>query len=160
MCERLPARGGDHDALSTAVRQLYVPAGFAPKQRFLRRRRRGTLRAMEVQIFGVNNNADVRKAQRFFKERRARVHFMDFKQRAPSKGELTRFFQKFGEEKLIDRTSKRFKSLGLQSAYYGNDRWLDIACENPLILRMPLVRKGNDLTVGPAEATWKQWLAE
>ena len=36
---------------------------------------------MEVQIFGVNNNNDVRKAQRFFKERRARVHFMDFKQK-------------------------------------------------------------------------------
>ncbi len=115
---------------------------------------------MEVQIFGVNNNNDVRKAQRFFKERRARVHFMDFKQRAPSKGELRRFFQKFGEEQLIDRTSKRFKSLGLQAAYYGDDRWLEIACENPLILRMPLVRKGNDLTVGPAEATWKQWAAE
>ena len=41
---------------------------------------------MDVQIFGVNNNADVRKAQRFFKERRANVHFMDLKQRSPSLG--------------------------------------------------------------------------
>ena len=48
---------------------------------------------MDVQIFGVNNHNDVRKAQRFFKERRANVHFMDFKQRSPSKGELRRFFQ-------------------------------------------------------------------
>ena len=63
---------------------------------------------MDVQIFGVNNNNDVRKAQRFFKERRANVHFMDFKQRSPSKGELRRFFQKFGEEQLIDRDAKRF----------------------------------------------------
>jgi arsenate reductase-like glutaredoxin family protein len=112
---------------------------------------------MDVQIFGVNNNPDVRKALRFFKERRAGVHFMDFKQRSPSKGELHRFFQKFGEEQLIDREAKRFKAMGLQAAYYSDDLWLEIACDEPMILRMPLVRSGNDLTVGLAEATWKEW---
>ena len=114
---------------------------------------------MDVQIFGVKKNADVRKAERFFKERRVKVHFMDFKQRAPSKGELRRFFQKFGEERLIDRDSKRFQELGLQAAYYGDDRWLDIACEEPLVLRLPLVRYGKELTVGVEEDTWKGWLA-
>ena len=114
---------------------------------------------MEVQIFGVKKNSDVRKAERFFKERRIKVHFMDFKQRSPSKGELRRFFQKFGEEQLIDREAKRFKALGLQTAYYGDDRWLEIACEEPLILRQPLVRCGNDLSVGAAEALWKEWTA-
>ena len=52
---------------------------------------------------------------------------MDFKQRNPSKGELKRFFDRFGEEKLVDRTSKRFEALGLRSAFYGNERWLEIA---------------------------------
>lgn len=113
---------------------------------------------MEVQIFGVKNNADVRKAERFFKERRIRIHFMDFKQRKPSKGELKRFFQKFGEEALIDRDAKRFQALGLQAAYYGDDRWLEIACEEPMILRQPLVRSGNRLTVGHREHEWKEWL--
>lgn len=114
---------------------------------------------MEVQIFGVKKNADVRKAERFFKERRIKVHFMDFKQRSPSKGELRRFFQKFGEEQLIDREAKRFQALGLQAAYYGDDRWLEIACEEPLILRQPLVRCGNHLSVGSAEELWKEWTA-
>ena len=112
---------------------------------------------MEVQIFGVKNDANVRKAERFFKERRVRVHFVDFKQRAPSKGELRRFFQKFGEERLIDRESKRFRALGLQTAYYGDDRWMEIASEEPLVLRMPLVRNGKELTVGLAEETWREW---
>jgi arsenate reductase len=113
---------------------------------------------MEVQIFGVKNDANVRKAERFFKERRIKIHFMDFKQRAPSKGELKRFFQKFGEETLIDRDAKRFKALGLQTAYYGDDRWLEIACEEPLVLRQPLVRSGNLLSVGLAEDQWKSWV--
>ena len=112
---------------------------------------------MDVQIFGVKNDADVRKAERFFKERRIKIHFMDFKQRKPSKGELKRFFQKFGEQRLIDRDAKRFKALGLHAAYYGDDRWLEIACEEPLILRQPLVRSGNHLSVGLAEEEWKTW---
>ncbi len=112
---------------------------------------------MDVQIFGVRNNADVRKAERFFKERRVKVHFVDFKQRGPSKGELRRFFQKFGEERLVDRASRRFRALGLHTAYYGDDRWVEIASDEPLILRMPLVRFGNRLSVGLDEDAWKEW---
>lgn len=112
---------------------------------------------MDVQIFGVKNNADVRKAERFFKERRINVHFVDFKQRKPSVGELRRFFQKFGEEALIDRDAKRFAALGLQTAYYGDERWLEIASDEPLILRQPLVRSGKNLSVGLAEEEWREW---
>jgi hypothetical protein len=28
----------------------------------------------------------------------------------------------------------------------------------PLLLRMPLVRHQQQLTVGPADATWKEWM--
>ena len=27
------------------------------------------------------------------------------------------------------------------------------------LLRLPLVRRGNEVSAGPAEATWKGWLA-
>ena len=84
---------------------------------------------------------------------------MDFKQRTPTKGELRRFFDRFGEEKLVDRPAKPFAALGLHSAYYGNDRWLELACDEPLILRMPLVRSDNRLTVGYDEASWKDWIS-
>ena len=112
---------------------------------------------MNVQIFGVKNDADTRKALRFFKERRIDVHFVDFKVKAPSKGELRRFVQKFGADTVIDREAKRFKALGLHTAYYSDDRWLEIASEEPLILRTPLVRQQNELTVGLAEDTWRAW---
>lgn len=116
--------------------------------------------SMDVQIFGVMNDADTRKALRFFKERRVKVHFVDFKVRAPSKGELRRFVQKYGADAVVDRSSKRFLALGLQTAWYGDERWLEIAEEEPLILRMPLVRQGSLLTVGPAEDAWKEWLGK
>jgi len=112
---------------------------------------------MDVQIFGVKNDATVRKALRFFQERRIKVHFVDFKERAPSRGELRRFFDRFGADAVIDRDAKRFQALGLHAAHYGPDRWMDIASEEPLVLRMPLVRQGSQLTVGLAEDRWKEW---
>jgi arsenate reductase len=114
---------------------------------------------MDVQIFGVKKNAETRKALRFFAERRVRAHFVDLQERAASRGELTRFVQKFGVSALVDVTSKRFDDLGLRTARYGDERWLQILVDEPFILKMPLVRHGNALTIGAAETTWKSWLA-
>ena len=113
---------------------------------------------MDVQVFGIQKSADTRKALRFFKERRVQVHFVDLKVRPASKGELTRFAQKFGVEGILDRESKRFRDLGLGAAHYSDRRWLELLVEEPLLLNMPLVRKGNELAVGFAEDTWKEWM--
>lgn len=116
--------------------------------------------SMQVQVFGTRADAEVRKALRFFKERRVQVHFMDFGRRTPSKGELRRFFDRFGAEAMVNRDAKRFRALGLDTVHYGYNRWLEVACDEPLILHLPLVRNGGKLTVGVDEAAWKQWMEE
>ncbi|MDQ3244184.1 MAG: arsenate reductase [Gemmatimonadota bacterium] len=113
--------------------------------------------AMEVQIFGVRKNADTRKALRFFSERRIKTHFVDLDERAASLGELRRFAQKFGIGALIDSTSQVFQELGLRHARMSDESWLDKLVDEPVLLRIPLVRTGNQLTVGLDEATWKVW---
>ena len=112
---------------------------------------------MEVQIFGTRKSADTRKALRFFAERRIKTHFVDLQERAASLGELRRFAQKFGTTTLVDRGSRRFADLGLGAAQLSEDRWLDKLVEEPLLLRMPLVRQQQRLTIGDAEATWREW---
>jgi arsenate reductase len=114
---------------------------------------------MDVQIFGVKKSSDTRKALRFFAERRVKTHFVDLSERAASRGELSRFVQKFGSAALVDETSRRYAELGLRTARYGEERWLEILADEPLLLKLPLVRSGNALSVGAAEATWKSWLA-
>ena len=112
---------------------------------------------MEVQVFGVKKSSDTRKALRFFAERRIKTHFVDLNERAASLGELRRFVQKFGIDRLIDKESKRYEELGLRHARYSDDTWLDKLVAEPLLLRMPLVRNGTALTIGPAEQDWKTW---
>ncbi|HEY3013200.1 MAG TPA: ArsC/Spx/MgsR family protein [Gemmatimonadales bacterium] len=112
---------------------------------------------MEVQIFGIRKNPDTRKALRFFAERRVKVHFVDLQERPASPGELKRFAQRFGVAALVDRESRRFAELGLGAAQLSDERWLDQLAAEPLLLRMPLVRNGSQLTVGEAGVTWRGW---
>lgn len=113
---------------------------------------------MNIQIFGVRKSADTRKALRFFAERRAKAHFVDLVERPASRGELLRFVQKFGIAKLLDTQSKRFEELGLKHAQLSDERWLQKLVADPLLLKMPLVRNSNQLTIGADESTWKEWM--
>jgi arsenate reductase-like glutaredoxin family protein len=115
---------------------------------------------MEVQIFGIKKSPDTRKALRFFAERRVKTHFVDLQERAASPGELKRFAQKFGVEALIDRQSRRFLDRGLAASRFSDERWLEKLVEEPLILRMPLVRQGSQLTVGDATDVWQGWTGQ
>lgn len=115
---------------------------------------------MEVQIFGTQKDQGTRRALRFWAERRVKVHFVDLKERAASKGELQRFVQKFGVTPLIDKTSKRYAELGLGVARLSDESWMQRLVEEPLLLTQPLTRWGGKLTLGVAEPTWKEWVEE
>jgi len=112
---------------------------------------------LEVQIFGIRKSADTRKALRFFSERRIRTHFVDLLEKPAALGELRRFSQRFGVMALVDKGSKRFDELGLRYAQLSDDRWLEKLSEEPLLLRMPLVRNANLLAIGAEEETWRSW---
>jgi arsenate reductase-like glutaredoxin family protein len=115
---------------------------------------------VEVQIFGIKKSPETRAALRFFAERRIRVHFVDLQERAASKGELTRFAQKFGIQALLDRSSRRFAELGLGVGTRSDERWLELLVAEPLLLKMPLVRYQQQLTVGAVEASWRAWASK
>jgi arsenate reductase-like glutaredoxin family protein len=114
---------------------------------------------MDVQVFGVKKSRDTRAALRFFSERRITTHFVDLHERAASLGELRRFAERFGVPALVDREAPRFGALGLASALLSDERWLEKLALEPLLLRMPLVRCRQQLTIGLAPETWSAWVA-
>lgn len=111
-----------------------------------------------MQIFGIKKSADTRKALRFFSERRIKTHFVDLLERPAALGELRRFAQKFGVMALVDRDSKRFDELGLRYAQLSDERWLEKLSEEPLLLRIPLVRNGNQVLIGADESILRSWM--
>jgi arsenate reductase-like glutaredoxin family protein len=110
-----------------------------------------------IQIFGLEKDQTTRAAIRFFKERRAEVHLVDLRRKPISPGELRRFVQKLGAEALLDTASRTYRDAGLGYLTLDEPGIIARLLADPRLLRPPLVRFGEAVTAGPADATWKSW---
>ena len=115
---------------------------------------------VEVQIFGLKSSSATRAAERFFKERRIKVHFVDLIQKAMSPGEIGKFVQKFGLNALLDTTGKAYQDAGLEFLRVSDQGMLERIEAEPKLLHLPLVRAGKHFSVGLAEKEWKAWAQE
>jgi len=118
-----------------------------------------TKRMPNIQVFGMEDNQATRGALRFFRERRIVVHFVDLRKKPIAAGELRRFTDRLGAAALLDTESRPYREGGL--AYLTSDATGITArlLADVRLLKLPLVRYGDDVTAGKDEATWRAWLA-
>jgi arsenate reductase (glutaredoxin) len=117
-----------------------------------------TAAAPRVQIFGLENDQATRAAIRFFKERRFEIHLVDLRRKPIAAGELQRFVQRLGATALLDTEGRAFRDAGLGYLTMEESGIVERLLADPRLLRLPLVRFGQAVSAGPAEATWKSWL--
>jgi arsenate reductase-like glutaredoxin family protein len=111
-----------------------------------------------VQIFGLKNSQATRAAERFFKERRAKIQFVDLKQKPMAAGELKRFVERFGLAGLLDTEGRAYVDGGVKYLKLSGAELLGRIERNPGLLRLPLVRGANRLSIGHDEDSWKAML--
>lgn len=112
-----------------------------------------------VQIFGLKNSQATRAAERFFKERRIEIHFVDLKLKPMARGEIRRFVDRFGLAELLDRTGAAYTDAGLQYRKLSEADFLERIERDPRLLQLPLVRENQKLSVGRDEDSWKAMAA-
>jgi arsenate reductase len=112
-----------------------------------------------VQVFGLVDSRPTQAALRFFKERRVNVTFVDLRRKPIAPGELRRFVERLGAAALLDAEGRRYRDLGLGYMRLDGDEIVARLLADNGLIRLPLIRLGNAVTAGPAEATWKAWLA-
>jgi len=112
-----------------------------------------------VQIFGVKGSQATRAAERFFKERRAPIQLVDLTKKPMAAGEIKRFIDRFGLAQLIDTEGKSYVDAGLKYLKVSDSELLGKIERDPKLLRLPLVRGGNRLSIGQDEDAWKAMLA-
>jgi len=115
-------------------------------------------KVVTVQMFGLVDSRPTQSAQRFFKERRAVVTFVDLRRKPIAAGELRRFVERLGAAALLDTEGRRYKDLGLGYMRMSDNEVMERLLADPALLKLPLVRFGNAFTAGPSDATWKGWL--
>jgi arsenate reductase-like glutaredoxin family protein len=114
----------------------------------------------QVQVFGLETDRPTRAAVRFFKERRIAIHFVDLRRKPIAPGELRRFTDRLGVAALLDTTGPAYRDAGLAHLRMDDAEIVERLLADRRLLRLPLVRRGNDVSAGPADATWKAWLAD
>ena len=87
------------------------------------------------------------------------MHFVNLRQRPIAPGELRRFVDRLGAVSLLDPASKPYRDQGLQHLSLDDVGVVARVLANPRLLRLPLARHGNAVTAGPAEETWRTWVA-
>ena len=119
-----------------------------------------TKRMPNIQVFGLDDSQPTRAALRFFRERRIVVHYVDLRKKPIAPGELRRFTDRLGAAALLDTTSRPYREQGL--AYLATDTAGITArlLADVRLLRLPLVRYGDDVTAGKDESTWRAWLSK
>ncbi|MFH1513499.1 MAG: ArsC family transcriptional regulator [Bacillota bacterium] len=115
---------------------------------------------MNIQIYAAKANPDVLKAERFFKERKIPVQYVDMKKQKPGLRELTLFMKAAGSARaLVER--RGIKALERPVAHMSDDTLILSELQNdPMALVSPIVRNGQKVTVGVDEAEWTAWIRE
>jgi arsenate reductase-like glutaredoxin family protein len=111
-----------------------------------------------VQVFGREDSQDTRAAQRFFRERRVQVHFVDLRRKPLAPGELRRFVERLGAAALADTAGKVWTTAGLGYMRMDDTELAARLLEDQRLLRLPLVRAGNQFAAGRDETAWKAML--
>ena len=117
-----------------------------------------TKRMPDVQVFGTDDSPATRAAQRFFRERRVVVSYVDLRKRPLAPAELRRFVERLGAAALVDRSSRAYRDAGLQYLTLDEAGIIGRLLADPSLLSLPLVRHGTEVTAGRDEATWTAWL--
>jgi arsenate reductase (glutaredoxin) len=119
-----------------------------------------TKKMPNIQVFGMDDSSATRNALRFFRERRIVVHYVDLRKKPIARGELQRFVDRLGAAALLDPDSRGYRDQGL--AYLSTDTAGIVSrlLADARLLRLPLVRYGEEATAGKAEEIWKAWLVK
>ena len=112
---------------------------------------------MNIQIFGTSKCFDSKKAMRYFKERGIKYQLIDLKEKGLSKGEYQKVKQAVGGlDNMLNENAKDQDALALIKYIAEEDRDEKVL-ENQQVLKTPIVRNGQQATVGYVPDVWKGW---
>jgi arsenate reductase len=109
---------------------------------------------MNIQIFGTLKCQDTKKAQRYFRERRIPIQFVDLTRKGLSKAELNSIKAAVGIDNLIDREGRTYAEKNLKYLIHNIEEEI---LKDPLLLKTPIVRNGRTATLGYQPDSWKAW---
>lgn len=112
---------------------------------------------LNIQIYGKAKCFDTKKAERYFKERRIKYQFVDLVKFGMSKGEFNNILKAVGDfDELLDKSSKAYENSFIEYLATKEAKEEKLL-ENQSAFKTPIVRNGEQVTVGYKPEIWKDW---
>jgi arsenate reductase-like glutaredoxin family protein len=108
---------------------------------------------MNIQIFGKAKGFDMKKAERYFRERGIKHQRIDILQKGLNKGELNSVTASVGIDALVSDKAEEYHLFRYLTAEAKPEKLL----ECPKLFLTPIVRNGKTATVGHCPDVWKHW---
>lgn len=118
-----------------------------------------TRKMPKIEVFGTDDSPATRAALRFFRERRIVPIYADLRRRPIARDELRWFVERLGASALLEERGHAAGSPAPDGPVEAPAATLARLAGDVRLLHLPLVRHGREATAGPAEATWRAWLA-
>lgn len=114
---------------------------------------------MPVTLFGIPNCDTVKKARAWLAERGVDYVFHDYKKSDVDADRLADWTQRFGWEKVLNRSGTTFKKLSDEvKADLDAAKAITIMTENPSAIKRPIVIYEGGVLLGFNAADWEQLL--
>lgn len=111
-----------------------------------------------ITVYGLKNCDTCRKALTWLKAEKIAHHFVDFKTDGVSKADVTRFVKAVGAEKLLNKASTTWRSLGDEvkgDAPLTEAKAIALMVEHPALIKRPVFVGGATILSGFKEPEMK-----
>ena len=114
-----------------------------------------------IKIYGIKNCDTMKKAFNWLNNNHIEYVFHDYKKDGLDTDAFTRAIQQHGWEQVINRRGTTWRNLPDDLKNSASDTTaLDLALENPSIVKRPLLVKGDNTALGFKPETYADFLGE
>jgi arsenate reductase-like glutaredoxin family protein len=115
-----------------------------------------TKKMPKIEVMGVEDSQSTRSTVRFFRDRRIVVRYVDLRKQPLNPAQLRQFLDRLGTAALLEHGAADGTPA---DAPIDRGRLIARIHADAHLLRLPLVRYGDEVTAGQDETTWRAWLA-
>jgi Spx/MgsR family transcriptional regulator len=112
---------------------------------------------MSVELYGLPQCDTCKKARRWLDAHKVAYRFTDYREQPIAPASLKAWAGVLGWEKLVNRASTTWRSLGdAQKAASTDAQWLALIKEHPALVKRPVAVKDGEVGVGFSEQAFAE----